>query len=168
MTTGFLMDPMPMDHGTSPVVLVCSSMTALFHCDDRLIGTLTMAVVAEGPSDLTVSMLRSEARGRGSAGRAMDVLAMLCDVHLVTMRLQSVSLRCESDIDADKLDQRSLDAFYGRRGFVRDDANWRAYSMIRVPGAHASNARTTTPVRNARGDMAAFDRLLGETTSAAA
>lgn len=168
MTTGFHMGSVPMDIGGSPVMLVCSSMTALFHCDDRLMTTLTMAVVPETPNDIVVSMLRSESRGRGCAGRVMDVLTMLCDVHLVTVRLQSISLRSDSDADADKLDQKALDAFYARRRFVRDDANWRAYSMIRTPGAHASTACTPEPVRSTSVDMTAFDRLLDGATTAAA
>jgi hypothetical protein len=111
---------------------VCAAMTDAFEADDAIGTTITMSVEPEGPTDMTLRMLRSHRKGSRAAGTAVSLLTRLCDRHGVTLRLQSVSL---ADPGEGALDQDALDAFYARRGFVQDDANWRAYAMIRRPGA---------------------------------
>ena len=140
MNDGFVIDPMPIDIEGSPVTRVCTGMQTLFASDPRFDDVLRMAVVLEGPVDLSLSMLRSNAPGHGFAGKAMDLLTTLCDIHGVTVRLQSASLRRDDETRRGILDQKGLDAFYGRRGFVPDDANWRAYAMIRRPVGETSMA----------------------------
>lgn len=144
-TKGFLTGRMPIDLAGRPSALVCEGMERTFAADPDLGSSITMSVDAQGPYDISVDILRSFERRRGAASRAMDALSALCDEHGVTLRLQSCSLRTEHDADA--LDQEALDAFYGRRGFVPDDANWRAMAMIRRPASRskAPSVRMLTP-----------------------
>lgn len=132
-TRGFLIGRLPIDLVGRPSMLVCEGMERLFAQDEALRSAVTISMDPEGPQDVVVAILRTFERRTGAASRTMDALADLCDLHGVTLRLQSCSLKTEHDADA--LDQDALDAFYGRRGFVPDDANWRAYAMIRRPVA---------------------------------
>ena len=143
-TRGFLIGRLPIDLVGRPSMLVCEGMERLFVQDPVLRSSVTISMDPEGPQDVTVAILRTFERRTGAASRTMDALADLCDRHGVTIRLQSCSLRTEHDADA--LDQQALDAFYGRRGFVPDDANWRAYAMIRrpTPSGEASSTRMLT------------------------
>jgi len=131
-TIGFSTGTVAVDLLDSPAMRVCVAMHGLFLEDVAIGTTITMSIDPEGPTDMTVRMLRSHRRGSRAAGDAMSILTRLCDRHGVTLRLQSVSLAAPGD---DSLDQDALDAFYARRGFVPDDANWRAYAMIRRPSA---------------------------------
>lgn len=143
-TRGFLIGRQPVDLDGRPSMLVCEGMERLFAQDAALRSAVTISMDPQGPHDVTVAILRTFERRTGAASRTMDALADLCDRHGVTVRLQSCSLKTEHDADA--LDQNALDAFYGRRGFVPDDANWRAYAMIRLPTPHtnASSLRMLT------------------------
>lgn len=132
--SGFHAERMPTDIGGSPTERVCERMTALFGAVPDLNRHITLAVKPQSPRDLWISMLISTDRGRGLASHAIDVLTFLCDVHGVTVRMQSVSLRETRRDGATALEQKALDAFYARRGFVADDTAWKAYSMIRRPG----------------------------------
>jgi len=135
--SGFHAERVPVDIGGSPTARVCERMTALFIAVGDLNRGITLAVTPRTPRDLWISMLISTDRGRGLASHAMDVLTFLCDIHGVTIRMQSVSLKGSRRDGATALDQSSLDAFYARRGFVPDDGEWKACSMIRTPGAPA-------------------------------
>lgn len=162
MTPGFHAESVPVDIGGSPAMRVCERMAALFGGDTGLSSNVTLAVTPQGPKDLWVSMLHAQRRRTGAAGRALDALVLLCDMHGATIRLQAVSLT-ESIKDAEgALGQNDLDAFYGRRGFVPDDANWRAYAMIRTPRAPVlpERMRTSRPC-TAPTDLQGLHSLLG-------
>lgn len=129
---GFTTGAIAVDLVTSPVMRVCDAMKEAFADDDGIGTTITMSLELQSPTDVVVRMLRSNQNGSGAAGDAMTTLMRLCDRHGVTARLQAVSLADPGD---DCLDQNALEAFYARRGFVQDDANWRAYAMIRRPSS---------------------------------
>lgn len=145
--SGFHAERVPLDIGGSPTARVCERMSAIFSSMPDLNDSITLAVTPQSPSDLWISMLISTDRGRGLASHAVDVLAFLCDLHAVTIRMQSVSLKGSRKDGATALDQKALDAFYARRGFIPDDTVWKVCSMIRIPSATDRRMRSTPAPR---------------------
>lgn len=123
-----------MDIGGSPVMRVCSTLSAMFDHDPRLSGNITLAVTPQGPHDLWISMLHANSRGTGTVARLLAATCLLCDMHGVVIRLQAVSLKSTLKASEGALDQDALRAFYERRGFVHD-SHGRDQGMVRPPCA---------------------------------
>ena len=139
MTPGFHAESVPNDIGGSPVMRVCSTLSAMFDHNPRLSGNITLAVTPQGPHDLWISMLHASRRGTGTVARLLDALCLLCDMHGVAVRLQAVSLKSTLKASDGTLDQDALRAFYERRGFVHDP-HGRDQGMIRRPCASTDDA----------------------------
>lgn len=151
MTPGMHVEGVPEDLLGRPSVRVLRMLERMFAADAEISSTVCLAASPTGPYHVWVSMLHSRRRGRGLGGAVLDSLCCACDLEGVTIEMQAVSLS-QTLKDADgTLDQKALDAFYARRGFVPATARAKRHSLVRPPNATPSRRsvmRTSPAPRN--------------------
>lgn len=160
MTPGMHVESVADDLVGKPSVRVLRMLECMFAADAELSSSVCLAASPTGPTHVWISMLHSRRRGHGLGGAALDSLCCACDLEGVTIEMQAVSLS-HTLKDADgALDQKALDAFYARRGFVPATARTRRNSLVRAPNAtpsHRPMMRTSPMPRNENPDLLRLD-----------
>ncbi len=134
MKAGLDTGRIPEDLLGRPSTMVVEGMARFMAARPDIASNVLISLTPESPRHIRIGMLRSGRRRLGHAGRALDELVRLCDDSGVVLHLQSVSRPRREDLPMeDHLEQDDLDAFYGRRGFIVDDRDWRAYALVRIP-----------------------------------
>jgi GNAT superfamily N-acetyltransferase len=151
MTPGIYVESVPQDLLGRPSVRVLRMLERVFETDRELSASVCLAASPTGPTHVWVSMLHSRRRGRGMGGAVLDSLCCACDLEGVTIEMQAVSLANTLKDAAGSLDQKALEAFYARRGFVPATACAKRHSLVRRPNATPSRRpimRTSPMPRN--------------------
>jgi len=143
VTPGIHIDRLTDDLRGSPVDRVATAVRLAFADDVEAARAIGLVLTVRGPRHVWVAMLKSHRRRQGLAGRVLDRLCRLCDEAGVVLQMQAVALPGKAADAAGRLDQRALEAFYGRRGFVADTTSRRAHAMTRPVDTLGRPARMT-------------------------